>query len=688
MSLPAHHVIAHGKAAAPIPTSAQQAATQTAPAGVARPEVATVPSSAAPSASAAPAVGVSTGALSGSPKGHGDGGSQGFSFSVSGQSLNILGSDASDSLYLQAVLGHLFFSTTGSVGSYAEVIPQGGNGQGYKITSGSRIQVDLGEGDDTLHLQAGLVAALQGQGASLQFDGGKGADALVGPTADTAWQVTSHNQGTLGRQIGFTSVESLRGAADNQDTFTFEIGGRLDGVVDGGLGGFDTMVINGQHASMTSIPSGPNSGTIGLDGDSSVIHYAGLEPITLSGPTTDVVVSGSVGDDQLVLEVDPGDATKLRVRSTTGTLESVSFLKPTGSLQVNGGAGLDSITVPAGQAINLPGADVTFTAESITLTDATLQGRNISFSAVASATATPTGNGLTNITLAPTAVVKIGGATSITASGNLTILASSSAALTASATALTVGLVNTDAAVVTASVTSTAQVHIFGTASLTVTGALSLSSVNSVNVQATANGGAGGPSAAGGSVAFADVTVVSSTLIDGSATVHANTITLLSTSDSTVATTALSTRLGATNNPTAALLLGQFKPATANGPVTIAAALAITHLNSTTTADLASSGTIVSNGAVSVTSQPFTSSDAKADARSVNSSTGVGAAVALDLVSADATAVVAGQLQATGLTVRAAVPPRLMPQPTATVSRRRRSLVPGRPAWGWRGLSL
>ena len=675
-SVPTHKAGAHTTVTSPSPTAEQEAATQTLPSGVVRPEVATVPTASANSQPAAQPATSSATPLSGASQilgnatsqsltasltsANGPPASEGVSPSVSGDSLTFSGSNANDSLYLQVVSGRLLFSVTGASGSYLEVLsPVAGGQRAFSITSASTIKVDLGEGDDTLHLDASLVTALEAAGGSLQFDGGKGSDTLAGPALNIAWHVTSTNGGTLGQRVNFSSVENLSGAANNQDTFTFDGSGRLTGLVDGGLGGFDTMVINGQHQSMISTPTGPNSGTLDFNSGSDIIKYAGLEPITLSGTTTDAIVSGSTGDDQLVLEVDPSDSTKLRVRSTTGTLESVSFLKPTGSLQVNGGAGNDSITIPAGQVINLPGADVTLTAEAITLSDATLQAHNINLSAVASSVSSPNNTLLTNVSASPSAVITIGGAASITATGNLSISAGSTLNVTATARSLSVGLISTDAAVVTAIVSSTAQIHIFGTTNLNVTGTLSLTSTNSVNLLATADGSAGGATAAGVSIAFAHVTVVTSALVDGSASISAGTITVLSKSDTTVATSALSTKAGAstTTGATAQNLLDTYHPRTANGPVTVAAALAVTDLSDTTTAGLSTSGTVTSGAAVSVTCQPFTSSDAKADARGVNSSTAIGAGVALNIASSDSTATVAGKLSAPGLTIRSAVPP-------------------------------
>ena len=61
-------------------------------------------------------------------------------------------------------------------------------------------------------------------------------------------------------------VENLAGAANNKDTFVFEAGAALAGTIDGGDGGFDTLVVNGDQRSFVSTPASASSGTVALDG--------------------------------------------------------------------------------------------------------------------------------------------------------------------------------------------------------------------------------------------------------------------------------------------------------------------------------------------------------------------------------------------------------------------------------------
>jgi hypothetical protein len=156
----------------------------------------------------------------------------------------------------------------------------------------------------------------------VRIDGGAGIDQLFGPAADAEWIVSGWNSGIVAG-IEFADIENLRGAAGNQDTFVVQAGAGVTGVVDGGAGGFDSLEVDGAgYDSVSSIAAGPDSGTLLLD--ATPLVYSGLEPILVTD-VPNVVVQGTAGDDALVLEEE--DADTLRVRSTTGTIESVSFSK-------------------------------------------------------------------------------------------------------------------------------------------------------------------------------------------------------------------------------------------------------------------------------------------------------------------------------------------------------------------------
>src|SRR3990172_12632608 len=116
---------------------------------------------------------------------------------------------------------------------------------------------------------------------------------------DSTWTITGRGEGAVGG-VEFTGVEDLVGGPDNQDTFVFLPGGGLDGHVEGGARGFDGIVIEGgTYTNANFVPSGPDSGTIELDGD--VIRYRGLEPISVTASILNPTVNGTGGDDILTV---------------------------------------------------------------------------------------------------------------------------------------------------------------------------------------------------------------------------------------------------------------------------------------------------------------------------------------------------------------------------------------------------
>jgi len=182
---------------------------------------------------------------------------------------------------------------------------------------------------------------VDGWSGAVTVDGGAGNDTLAGPAADSTWTLTQVDGGRVGN-TAFVHIENLKGSTGNQDTFVLAAGAGLTGILDGGDGGFDSLVIDGgAHQNLAFTASGPNSGTVTLDGQE--VSYAGLEPITVSGTAANVTVDGSIVSDDLVLE--RVDATNLRVRTTNGSIESVQFADPTGSFTVNMLLGADTFTL-------------------------------------------------------------------------------------------------------------------------------------------------------------------------------------------------------------------------------------------------------------------------------------------------------------------------------------------------------
>ncbi|MDP6359440.1 MAG: hypothetical protein QF473_30245, partial [Planctomycetota bacterium] len=99
------------------------------------------------------------------------------------------------------------------------------------------------------------------------IDGSAGLDELVVLGADSTWDVTGENSGSVGR-IHFSGVEVLTGGPDNEDTFIFHKGGNISGVIDGNEGGFDTLIMDdGDHETISYAATSPHDGTINRDGN-------------------------------------------------------------------------------------------------------------------------------------------------------------------------------------------------------------------------------------------------------------------------------------------------------------------------------------------------------------------------------------------------------------------------------------
>ncbi len=217
------------------------------------------------------------------------------------------------------------------------------------------VNVDIvgGDLDDVLSIKFDIDSVLHQ--VRVNFDGGDGDDTLVGPSQDVTWNITGADSGYVDNVV-FTDVENLIGAANNQDTFVFEASGSLNGLLEGGDGGFDVIEVNAAgSSSVISAPTGPDSGFIILDG--SAIQYAGFEPVLIDldvganvsfdlaqkapapAPTNpgvdDVIELRSVGGGQFILE------------SLNDTFEDTTFTDPglNGSVTIDLGVGNDTITL-------------------------------------------------------------------------------------------------------------------------------------------------------------------------------------------------------------------------------------------------------------------------------------------------------------------------------------------------------
>ncbi|MDA8435110.1 MAG: hypothetical protein M0Z98_03915, partial [Actinomycetales bacterium] len=192
-----------------------------------------------------------------------------------------------------------------------------------------------------------------------RFDGGAGDDTLYGPpVADLTWTVTGPGSGYVAG-LSFTGVENLVGASDNRDTFVFQAGAIVSGWVDGGAGGFDSLVLEGSYQTVVSAPADAHSGLLVLDG--TPLFYTGLEPVDI-GTSGNVIYELGTHDDTLTLE--PAAAESHLTLSGSFT-ESFYFDVPNLSLTIRGGDGVDLVTLLG--AIALGSASLTIEAEKIYL---------------------------------------------------------------------------------------------------------------------------------------------------------------------------------------------------------------------------------------------------------------------------------------------------------------------------------
>src|SRR5882672_4580326 len=245
----------------------------------------------------------------------------------------------------------------------------------------SSVLIQGSDQNDTLTLDASVVA----MGLPIDFIGGGGSDTLIGPRVDSTWNVTGANAGTIGR-VTFSGVENLIGAAGNQDTFVFTPGGSLGGIVDGGAGGFDTIVLDGgTYSRVVYRGTGPNSGTIQRDTD--LISYAGVEPISDNMDATNrvIVVDSGSHNDQILISDNAG---KLHIESGNSLFESIDIaVAPSTSLEIQSGGGNDLFDFQSAPAafntiLKFTGGGGTDTVPVSQDADITLTNTSLSFGAV------------------------------------------------------------------------------------------------------------------------------------------------------------------------------------------------------------------------------------------------------------------------------------------------------------------
>ena len=193
--------------------------------------------------------------------------------------------------------------------------------------------------DDTLtiDLQVPLTVAVN-------FDGGAGTDTLVGPTQNVTWNVTARDAGTVAGMT-YARVENVTGSANNRDTFVLAAAGAVSGVLDGGAGGFDTLVVDSQGSPLVATVTGPQSGTIGRG--TNVVTYKGLEPVTVSGAST---ITINAPNAATVVLADSGTTTDKTFSvdfNAGGETHSITAVDTVAGVTLKLGTGTNNVTVNA-----------------------------------------------------------------------------------------------------------------------------------------------------------------------------------------------------------------------------------------------------------------------------------------------------------------------------------------------------
>jgi hypothetical protein len=144
-----------------------------------------------------------------------------------------------------------------------------------------------GAGSDVLRVQTANLSLPVAGGVWL-FDGGAGADTLIGPNAPSKWALTSANAGTL-KGLTFQNTENIIGG-DGGDEFEMKVGGSLSGKLDGGKGTntldysayMTGITVNLKDKTATGAGSINNIQNV-MGGSGNDLLVAGLGDNTLSG---------------------------------------------------------------------------------------------------------------------------------------------------------------------------------------------------------------------------------------------------------------------------------------------------------------------------------------------------------------------------------------------------------------------
>ena len=361
-----------------------------------------------------------------------------------------------------------------------------------------------------------------------------------------------------------------------------------------------------------------------------------------------------------------GDVT-LQAQASGGTLDALS--DTTARIEATGatltGRNLD-LHASAEHRSTLAPIVTKTTSAAVEVDGSTLEA---SGSATLEATAT---TAVTTPDVVPLAVVDVDVTATVLARGDTRITSAGPARLAATTTTTIdarpglpdFGAQPADAGVAVVTANTTASADLLGNAELASTAdKTELAATNRTTVDAAVDASAAGSSAVGGSVAVSVVRSTTRARTADNALVNGKTgVSVHAQSDTRVTTSAKAAAGGATQQPAGTskteetLADYEDEASTSDGSVSVAAAVAVSDLESTTLAALDATRAAASEGALAVGSEALTQADVVADGSSTGGAVGVGAAVALNLARTSAEARIGGSADAQGIEVVATLP--------------------------------
>ncbi len=171
---------------------------------------------------------------------------------ISPNQVNLVGTTAADEVYLRIDAGKLEYSTDGA--AWTNDLSASAGVQSMTVSSASEISVNLGNGDDTLHLDFSLNALPAG--AALTFSAGAGNDTLVSEVSGNDDFQLSANQLVAGSAtFTFNSVENAE-LTGSTGTNRFELSGWNGSATLKGASGNDEYQLDSASSSVSIVDSG------------------------------------------------------------------------------------------------------------------------------------------------------------------------------------------------------------------------------------------------------------------------------------------------------------------------------------------------------------------------------------------------------------------------------------------------